>query len=945
MARSIRLATLFVEFESNAKGFRRDLQDNQRALGRLTEFVQKNTLVAIGALGAAAAAAALKAAQMAAAFDASARKIAAVVPGATARLEDLKKVANDLATSKGLSSEAVLGGLNAVARQGVADLEHLKARFETVQKTADATGASFDEVAAGLDQALDVFGLADADLEKVAARLASVSEGKFPIEDLFGALQASARTAKDAGISFDAVVGRLSVLVAEGKNAKQSAAQLKEELDKGRASFDKLPKAIGNTADQIARLNERAATAAGSVERMQAQVSERFLERVRASGSAINTYFITPIERLILLLTDPLLTGDGLGRALAGALALANGDVRSALEIAKRRPATTSVPAPLSTSGPGHGFAGSTGGPNFGRDANGDLVLSGTGLSGPAAIDSALVAKAAQFSEEVRDALVKASDTLVDDMALALGELENKYREVSAALTADQRRLFEEQFAQLQKDLATQIKAESITQGLTPTLGTTSERGSLKLKGDADALEDATKGAADQAERYKRAQIDADRGVQQSRDHVRQQADAIQRAVRDAVQLGEAFGVLDENVGKALEGIGQVASELSVVAKNGLSFSSVLTIGAGVASVLGGLLGESADAKRDREIREQNTEAIHELTKALTTQTSGQQAGTARQAVGALLAAGVSGVGRGKFSAGFDPDAVAALLRPFGLTLKELEDILKDINPDLQLNTSSSRDFINTLRQMQQALDELNFRAFAESFAGQLQMLNDQFQLFDITDPIEQLKQLEALGEKSSPFIKSLLEGLDLTTQAGREEAARRIAEAYSRLGKDTKNGGLTADELGKLSSEELRQYLLDLDRRVKEIDNGSQSGGGGATTFGAIAGVTEVTGNRLAGILTSADIHLAGIEAGVTDIRNLLAPLVLVPPPALGDAFSPAGGPIVIEVNVYGAPDQATAKAIGGTVGDHAADAIDRRLGERARKRAIQGGNTVVNG
>ncbi|HNB58682.1 MAG TPA: phage tail tape measure protein [Phycisphaerales bacterium] len=919
MARSIRLATLFVEFESNAKGFQRDLRDNERALGRMADFVRKNALTAVGALGAAAVAAAFEASKMAAAFDASVRKIAASVPGATTRINDLKRVVNDIATSKGLPADSVLGGLGAIAKEGVTSIEALRARFEALQKTADATGEEVANLAAPFDQILDVFGLTDDQLERVAATLAKISQQNgVGFLDFLQAFQTSAPTIRAANLSFDQGAAALGRLLSQGLSAKQTAAALKDEVEKlGRDGMAKLAEPTFSAADALKELDVRAAAAEQSAERLNGRLAEIRDKALRGIGQAFQENLLDPLGNLVAILANP-----DLRRVL-----FTEGAIPAFAALAASTVPKPTIPAPV----PGDPLAAGLG-----------AFFRGKGQ--PTPVSQELKDKAAQFSEEVRAALVKASDTLVDDLALALGELEKKYREVSAALTSDQRALFAQQFEQLKRDLDAALKAEAITQGLTPGLAGQGP-GKIPLKDPSEALAKGTEAAADQAERYKREQKEANDEIERSRSKIRQQADAIQRTVRAAVQLGEAFGLVDSNLGNVLEGIGQVASELSVVAKNGLDFSSALSIAGGIATVVSGLFGESADAKRDREIRQQNTEAIRDLTKALVTQVSGQNVSSARSAVSALLSAGRSGVGRGKFDIGFDARAVADTLKPFGLSLRDLEDLLKEINPDLKLNTSSSDDFIASLKQMQQALDELNFRAFADSFAGQLALLQDQFDLMDVTNPLEQLEAIAKIAAQNSPVLKELLAGLDLSTQAGRDEAEKRILDVFKKLGLDSKSGGLTADQLGKLSSEELRDLLKQLESLIDQTNqqNGSQSGGG-ATTFGAISGVTEVTGNRLAGILTSADIHLAGIEAGIVDIRDLLAPLVLVNPPSLPTGLIPYTGPTVFEVHVYGAPDQATARGIGQTVGDAAVEAFDARLGARQRKRALAAGKATVN-
>lgn len=906
MARGdLRLARLFYQIEADTSGLKRELGSAEASLGRLTAFVTKNPVAAMGALAAAAAAAGLKAASMAAQFDNAVRRIAAVVPGATSQLARLREEANRLASSRGLTSEQVLGGLGAVAREGVTDLDALVARFEILQTVADATGSEVGGLATGFDQILDVLGLTDDSLAQVAARLTQVSQGRFPIEDLFAAFQAAAPAIRANGLSFDEAANALANYVANGLNAKQAGGQLKDTLEKlGREGLAGLPNLIGDVSTALDGLTERAAVVEQGVDRMSTALRERFAERVREIGQAINAHILDPLRAGLVLATDLNVPGGLGGRIGAFAAGLAG-----------RRPALGGA-SPAGT----------------GEDRGGPVLLPDLTVTAPGPEQLRALAQAQEaardFSADLAKSTATATKTLVDDLLLALGDFESRFRATAQNLTADARAQAETRLAELRAQVEAIRKAEAA-----PTLIPVAQiDAALQVRRETGDMADDAERAARAAEEQSRAYEATQRALEQARQQVRLEADEIVRATRAALQLAEAFGIMDDNLADALNGIAQVGAELKVVAANGLSLGSATTIAGGFASIVGGLFGESADAKRDREIREQNTRAIRELTKSLSDQVAGRTVTSAAAGVEALLGAGRSGIGRGRFDGQLDLDAVARALAPLGLSLRDLKDLLKEINPDLKLNTSSTDDFLESLAQMRKALAEVDFRAFADSFAGELAFLQARFDLLDLTNPLDQLAALQALAAEQSPLLQDLLGGLDLSTAGGRQAAEQALADLLGRL----KDGSLTAADLGGLSSQE----LLDLIRQIEGLIDTVNSDQGTSTgprqeTFGVTRGLTEVTGSRLAGILVSQDTHLV-------EIRDLLAAFVPVAAPGLPPGVGVGPGPVVFEVNVYGTPDAGTAQAIGATVGAAAVDSY-RTQGARARSRALALGDTVV--
>ncbi len=550
---------------------------------------------------------------------------------------------------------------------------------------------------------------------------------------------------------------------------------------------------------------------------------------------------------------------------------------------------------------------------------------------------------ARRFSVSIAEALVQGTATLVDDLALALGNLESEFRAVQANLSADAIAQGEARLADLRAQLRAIQDAES-----RPTLRPVAriDANPQVRRGETDELADAARDAVAAVDDQRRAWEATQAAIAAARQEVRLQADAIVRTVRAALQIADAFGLVERRVAGALEGIAQVAGELQVIAASGFNLSSALTLAGGFASILGGLFGESADAKRDREIREQNTRAIRELTKAFEGSVRGSTVTGARQAVTALLgnqdALAGPFIGLGGEGRELNRDAVRRLLEPLGLTLREFKDLLKEINPDLKLNTSSAADFVESLKQVRKALKEIEFRAFAESFAGELAYLQARANLLDLTNPIDQLAAIQqaAAGKFGSPVLTEALAGLDLTTAAGQDEATRRLLELLDQLNSPD---GLSDTQLGGLSSEELANLINEIAGLLDQLKSGGTTGGGPRQeTFGAVRGITEVTGSRLGGLLTSIDLHVVEGVAVQREIRDLLAralgPATPIAPPAF--AAAPGGLTIIIEQLVLPATTPATGLAAAGkTVGQ----GLLETLGSSYRSRQLLLGQTVV--
>lgn len=931
-ARDLKLARLAFDIEANTKGLKGELDSAERSFSRLSKFVVANPVASLGALAAAAVAAGAAAVRMAAEFDGSARRIAASIPNGTAKLVELREAVERLSIRRGLSTDTVFAGVEAIAKEGVTSVAALVARFEVLQDAADATGTSVANLAGPFDQILDVFGLTDDQLRRVAARLAAISQARgVGFEDLIGSFQAAAPVIRGMGLSFDEAANALSSLLAQGLTTKQGLKEVKDAVaELGRDGLLALAKDAAPTGDELERLAERTALAAGGIDRLNQSLANYRDAQWRALGQSISDNLNGPLTVLVGLLTDPVVRKAFLQDGFMGAA------IATAAQV--KRPVTPTGPFVETQLAPPPPLTGPDGKP---------IVLPGISTAdtpenqekAEAAALARQLANAKRFGEEIEQIILKSTATADNFLERLIESFEKKYREAGGRLTALQR----DQYELLLKGLR-----DAKERVLMPELASGSGTGSgLSLKGVApEDLARQSEDIAERAEREAKAAKEAADARERARAAVRAQADAIQRAARGAAQLAAAFGGLDESAARALESMVDIASELQVIVKNGVSFDSAFSIAGGVASLFSGLFAESPDARRDRELREQNTEAIRELTKTFKDQLSGRTVTDAQRAVLALRRAGnglegaANGIGG---EPGLDRGAANRIIRGLGIegvtNIRDLQQIIAEIEPGLKLNTSSYEDFRDSLKQVQQAIDAVNFRAFAESFAGQLSLLQLQFDLMDVSNPIDQLAALQKLaaGKFGSPALDAAVGGLDLTDPAQRAEAERRLLELVQQASSGT---GLSAEQLGGMSSSELLDLIRQIEALIDAVNEqqGTTTGGGPLQQgFSVERKITDVQADRMISLAVSQDAHLI-------EIRDLLARALPVLAPMLPAALGTGGAiELTLNVTVEGPVTGANAAAVGETLGLSAADALARALGARLVTARARAGDVLV--
>jgi hypothetical protein len=300
------------------------------------------------------------------------------------------------------------------------------------------------------------------------------------------------------------------------------------------------------------------------------------------------------------------------------------------------------------------------------------------------------------------------------------------------------------------------------------------------------------------------------------------------------------------------QALGGVGEEMALLAQNALTFGSALDgaltklrnggslsgsevfglfgAGLGVLSSLSGLFGESEAQRRHRELLARNNEVLQRLTDRigdLGLGISGTQFGNVSRGIDALTSRDLLGANP------FGPinrPLVDAILKGAGSSLADLEDVARIRG--ITLDPSSTERFIDSLRQLDAALKETELTRFAETFAGRMQALNAQWQIFNTQDPLQRLAQqlrvaagagitrqggliLPGLTGLGSPALAGAASGLDLSTAAGRSELLGNLQDLFLQL----QSGTLDASALGGLTAQEFLDQLTSLTGLLFQIE------------------------------------------------------------------------------------------------------------------------------
>jgi hypothetical protein len=167
-----------------------------------------------------------------------------------------------------------------------------------------------------------------------------------------------------------------------------------------------------------------------------------------------------------------------------------------------------------------------------------------------------------------------------------------------------------------------------------------------------------------------------------------------------------------------------------------------------------------------------------------------------------------------------------------------------------------------------------------------LRQLSDEFRLFGITSPQEQLQQrFNVLNQGSNGLFGQVTGGADLSDPTGQAAAL----EALKKFFLDNPQGV----DAGFFGADAVRGQVLELAELIKSAQELAISESGGIEAVGVDRTISEVTGDRMAGLLGSQLVVEQDQLAELRLIRALLTPgsVGTLAPPSLALATASGGG------------------------------------------------------
>lgn len=319
-------------------------------------------------------------------------------------------------------------------------------------------------------------------------------------------------------------------------------------------------------------------------------------------------------------------------------------------------------------------------------------------------------------------------------------------------------------------------------------------------------------------------------------------ADNLSDVLDTALGVATALGGANSQLTRALAGAAQLASSFAKIAdlaKEAGGLGKLFSSGGGILSALpalGGIIGgvgaltsllnkgESAAERSQRELLERNNQRLKELRDTLAQSVAQSLSGPDRRTLEALAGVPFTAPGPPEIDpvtgetivrdvARSAADILADLAK-VGVGMDDLRKAAKAVGVELSDNPTADE-----LYQLGVALSTLDFDTFLNTFAGQLDRLNDEFELFPErfktnADRFRATVELLNDPDLGAPALFAALDGIDTSTVEGAKAAREEIQRLFAALA----SGDLTAEDLGGLSLKEFRDALKALNATLGDV-------------------------------------------------------------------------------------------------------------------------------
>lgn len=295
-----KISELFYELRAKTEGLEKDLSESERQLGKFSQFVKANPTAVLGAFATAIAGVGIQATRMAEDVDRAARRMAVNLPEGARGLTTIKEAVVSVSRETGRLQEETLSLFEVISKQGVASAQEIETRALAIEKFADATNASRESTAAGLDQLMDAFGIVAGGAELALAKVASVAEGRSGVEDVLDALQAAAPVVAKYSLDFETTIKALVALMdTQGLTAGQAGKILKSLDGEGIREYAKQAEIA---ADALVKLNERADLAREGLDRLSNRTKNEFTTAMVNLGEKVLPFVTSAANTFVMAL-------------------------------------------------------------------------------------------------------------------------------------------------------------------------------------------------------------------------------------------------------------------------------------------------------------------------------------------------------------------------------------------------------------------------------------------------------------------------------------------------------------------------------------------------------------------------------------------------------------------------------------------------------------------
>lgn len=503
-----------------------------------------------------------------------------------------------------------------------------------------------------------------------------------------------------------------------------------------------------------------------------------------------------------------------------------------------------------------------------------------------------------RLNEDLDNKLAALTSTSIDNARLALDSLIAEMREKYATLGQDVPADVEAGFLTLRDNLAHMGQIEGLESSLqqirdlgeeTPEtvaalrdllqevqiMASGVEEGSQAKEDLADVERQVTREIDRQTQAMERRTKAREREEEAAKQEERRKARLIRQNARDlkgsidsALRLAEGVGLIESNAAKALTAIGEIAVTIKAIRDTkglegrlgfGAALPGILSAGTALVGVISGFVGGRREEERKQ------VAAMVELRSALEELTDAVLADVSQAEQSELVSTGslIEKIAKGFRANGF---------REFELTDEGLLAQLKKIQEltgsnFLEGNTVNVDRFLLAF----EAFKDLDLGSFGKDVEGRLDALNfkiqalgdaagsgeEQFESF-----LETLKDLPETSQFATELERAWREGGPAAVRALLQEAAVGFADGGVDGVADIFGSKLDAESIQRLIQEGLRFA-------------GNAGAPGSSNDFTQTRSITEVTGNRIAGTLTTIEDHVRAIrERGAGQ-----APLYIPPP------------------------------------------------------------------